>query len=64
MKSTTKQPCEQQSASDRPRFDWRAAVVRARPSTRAGSFVAHRFRIDPAIADLIASLAGLGQEVS
>ena len=36
-------------------------VVRPRPSSRAGSYVARHFRVDPALADLIADLAGLGE---
>jgi hypothetical protein len=42
-------------------FDSRVVVVRPRPSTMAGSYVARRFRVDPAVADLYASLAGLGE---
>jgi hypothetical protein len=30
------------------------------PATAAGIYVSRRFRIDPTIADLVASLAGLG----
>jgi hypothetical protein len=30
------------------------------PNTVAGKFIARRFRVDPAIADLVANLAGLG----
>lgn len=37
--------------------------VAIRPNTVAGQFVARRFRIDPALADLVADLAGLGSEV-
>lgn len=33
------------------------------PTTPAGQFVARRYRVDAAIADLIAHLAGLGNEV-
>ena len=63
MKSTIKRPAEKQSVSDLPPFDWRVVVVRTRPSTMAGSYVARRFCVDPAVADLYASLAGLGNEV-
>jgi hypothetical protein len=34
--------------------------VVARPNTVGGQFVARRFRVDPALADLVADLAGLG----
>jgi hypothetical protein len=62
MKSTTTKPTsKEQSASDLPLFNWRVVVVRPRPSTRAGNFVARRYRIDPAVADLYAGLAGLGE---
>ena len=37
--------------------------VVVRPNTVAGEFVARRFRVDPALADLVADLAGLGSEV-
>ena len=34
------------------------------PSTRAGNFGARRYRVHPALADLIAGLAGLGAEAA
>jgi len=37
--------------------------VVVRPNTVAGQFVARRYRVDPALADLVADLAGLGSEV-
>jgi hypothetical protein len=37
---------------------WPFIVVQ--PNTVAGQFVARRFRVDPALADLVADLAGLG----
>ena len=37
--------------------------VAVQPNTAAGQFVARRFRVDPALADLVADLAGLGSEV-
>jgi hypothetical protein len=40
---------------------WPFVVVE--PSTPAGQFVARRFRVDPALADLVADLAGIGSEV-
>jgi hypothetical protein len=64
MNTTIKRAPQEQSVSDVPPFDRRVVVVRPRASTRAGSFVARRYRIDPAVADLYASLAGLGQEIA
>jgi hypothetical protein len=61
MKSTTKLPSREQSVSDLPLLDWRVVVVH--PTTMAGNFVLRRYRVAPAVADLIANLAGLGQEV-
>jgi hypothetical protein len=63
MKSTIKRAPQEQSVSNLPLRDWRVVVVRPRPSTRAGCFVVRRFGVDPALADLYASLAGLGNEV-
>lgn len=65
VKSTIKRAPLEQSVSDLPLFDWRVVVVRPRPrpSTRAGSFVARRYCVDPALADLVADLAGIGSEV-
>lgn len=62
MKPTTKRPSKEQSVSDIPPFDWPVVVVDPSPSTRGGSFVARRYRVDPAVADTIAAMAGLGQE--
>lgn len=42
-----------------PLFDWRAAVVH-KPATRAGQYLCRRFPVRPELADLVASLAGLG----
>lgn len=39
---------------------WPFALVQ--PNTAAGQFVARRFRVDPALADLVAALAGIGDE--
>ena len=39
-------------------------AIRAKPCTRAGNFVARRYRVHPAFADLVANLAGLGSEAS
>jgi hypothetical protein len=49
-------------ADHRPQGPLRA--IRARPGTRAGNFVARRYRVHPAFADLVANLAGLGTEAS
>jgi len=46
-------------AGHKPRNPRRA--IRAKPCTRAGNFVARRYRVHPAFADLIAILAGLGE---
>jgi hypothetical protein len=46
----------------RPQSPLRA--IRAKPGTRAGNFVARRYRLHPAFADLVANLAGLGSEAS
>jgi hypothetical protein len=40
---------------------WPFAAVQ--PITAAGQYVARRFRVDPALADLVADLAGIGSEV-
>jgi hypothetical protein len=63
MKSNTKSPSSRQPDSDLPLLNWRPVTVRPRPRTRAGSFVARRYCVDPALADLIANLAGIGSEV-
>ena len=60
MKTRTKRPRKTQSVSHLPLFSWRVAVVQ--PGTRAGNFVARRYRVHPAFADLVANLAGLGPE--
>ena len=44
-----------------PLFDWRAAVVHA-PATRGGQHLTRRYRVDPAIADVMANLAGFVAE--
>jgi hypothetical protein len=61
MKTYIKQPHETQSVSSLPLFSWRVVVVQ--PNTRAGRFVARRYRVHPEFADLIANLAGLGNEM-
>lgn len=43
-----------------PLFDWRQAIVH-RPVTRAGLHLTRRYRVHPAIADVIAVHAGLGE---
>ena len=45
-------------AGHRPQSLLRA--IRAKPGTRAGNFVARRYRVHPAFADLVADLAVLG----
>jgi hypothetical protein len=49
-------------AGRRPPIPHRA--IHANPGTRAGNFVTRRYRVQPAFADLIATLAGLGSEGS
>jgi len=61
VKTDTKHPQKAQSVSTLPLSPWRSVVVR--PSTPAGRFVLRRFRVDPALADIVAGLAGLGSEV-
>ncbi len=61
MKTCTKRPRKTQSVSGLPLFSWRVVVVQ--PATKAGQFVTRRYRVQPAFADLIASLAGLGSGV-
>jgi hypothetical protein len=61
LKTCTKRSRKTQSVSDLPLFSWRVVVVQ--PNTRAGRFVARRYRVHPAFADLVANLAGLGNEV-
>ena len=61
VKTSIKRPSKTQSVSGLPLFSWRVTVIQ--PSTRAGLFVARRYRVQPAFADLIANLAGLGSEV-
>jgi hypothetical protein len=62
MKNNTKRPFQKQSVPDLSASDWQTVVVR--PSTMAGSFVARRYRVHPAFADLIADLAGLGADLA
>ncbi len=61
MKTCSKRHPKAQSVSDLPLFSWRIVVVH--PNTRAGSYVALRYRVHPAVADLIANLAGIGSGV-
>jgi hypothetical protein len=61
VKTRIKRPDKSQSVSDLTLFSWRVVVVQ--PNTRAGRFVVRRYRVHPAFADLVANLAGLGNEV-
>jgi hypothetical protein len=63
MKSYKPSSRESHRISKPSRFNHRAAVVR-KPATRAGLHLARRHRVDPAIADLLASFAGLGAELA
>ena len=49
-------------ATHRPKSPLRA--IRAKPGTRASNFIARRYRVHPAFADLVANSAGLGPEAS
>lgn len=59
MKTYTNRAPECHQLFGLPLFDWRPAVV-LQPATVAGRFVRSRFPVRPELADLIASLAGLG----
>jgi hypothetical protein len=61
VKTFTKQSRKTQSVPDLPLFTWRVVVIR--PATPAGQFVARRYRVHPAFADLVATLAGIGSGV-
>jgi hypothetical protein len=61
VKTHTKRAPKPQPVSDLPLFNWRVVVLH--PSTRAGQFVARRYRVHAACADLVASLAGIGSGV-
>ncbi|MCW1994823.1 hypothetical protein [Bradyrhizobium diazoefficiens] len=62
MKTCIKRrPKAQPVSNDLPLFSWRVVVLR--PTTPAGQFIARRYRVHPAFADLIANLAGIGSGV-
>jgi hypothetical protein len=61
VKTYSKRPPKTQPVSDLPLFSWRILVLR--PTTPAGQFVSRRYRVHPAFADLVASLAGIGSGV-
>jgi hypothetical protein len=61
LKTRTKHPQKTQSVSHLPLFSWRVAVVQ--PGIRAGLHLPRQYRVRPTIADLIASLAGLGSMI-
>ena len=54
-------PPNTQSVSQLPLFSWRVAVVQ--PGSCAGLRRSRQYPVRPAIADLIAALAGLGSAV-
>jgi hypothetical protein len=62
MKSSTEQLSAKQPAFDLPLFDWQVAVVRPSAGTRGGLYVARKYGVNPALADLVAALAGIGNE--
>jgi hypothetical protein len=63
MNTHSKHPPKSHSLSGLPLFSWRQVVVRL-PATRAGLHLTRRCRVHPSIADVLASFAGLGSEVS
>jgi hypothetical protein len=63
MKSYNPRSRKSHRISKPSRFDHRTAVVR-KPATCAGLYLARRYRVDPAIADLLASFAGFGAELA
>ena len=60
MNPNTNHSQKTQSISSLPLVSWPMAVVK--PSTRAGQFIARRYGIVPALADVIADLAGFASE--
>jgi hypothetical protein len=63
MKTNTEGAFQAQSVPNPPFLDSRTGVARPSPNTTGGRFVASRYGVDPALADLVADLAGLGCEV-
>ncbi|UGY18611.1 hypothetical protein HAP48_0014865 [Bradyrhizobium septentrionale] len=66
MKSNSKRLDDIQLISNRLLFSWRPVTVElstVQSSIRAGQSVASRVGVAPAIADVIANLAGLKSEV-
>jgi hypothetical protein len=61
LKTCIKHLQKTQPASDLPPFDRRIVIVQ--PNTQAGRFIARRYRLSPAVADLVANLAGIGTAV-
>lgn len=61
MSTNSKHSQRAQFPSSLPLLAWPSVVVQ--PTTRAGQFVARRYGVAPAVADLVANLAGLGSEV-
>lgn len=62
MEINTEGAFQAQSVPNLPFLNSRIGVDRPSPSTMGGRFVAGRYRVDPALADLIADLAGLGAD--
>lgn len=61
MKTYTKRTPKPQPVSDLLLLSGRVVVFR--PATLAGQFIARRYRVHPAFADLVATLAGIGSGV-
>lgn len=59
MKTPTNDAQKAQSISNLALDPWRTVVVQ--PATPGGQFLMRRHRVYPAVADLIASLAGIGE---
>ena len=58
MKTYSDYPPVCHPASGLPLFDWQPLL--RQPATRAGLHLMRYYRIHPSIADVVASLAGLG----
>ncbi len=60
MQFDTEFPAHCHDLSALPLFGFQHVVV-APPATRAGLHLTRRYRVHPAIADVVAELAGLGE---
>lgn len=62
MKTNTEGAFHTQCGPNPPFLNSRIGVGHPSPITMGGRFVARRYRVEPALADLIADLAGLGAD--